>query len=165
MNFYKHFIGDYARATGYLSILEHGAYRLMLDHFYGTGRPLPSNKKSLYRLLRAETEIERRAVDAVAIRFWRPLPPEVEPLYELLNLRTEAERRPLRLVVNEWTEVGSLINIRALGEIVKARVIAEKNKQIAIDRENKKRQPQQPQEPQQLQVISGGRNDARHKSN
>jgi len=159
MNFYKHFIGDYARATGHLSILEHGAYRLMLDHFYGIGRPLPSNKKALYRLLRAETEIERRAVDAIAIRFWRPLPPEMEPLYELLNLRTEAERRPLRMAVNEWTEVGGLINIRALGEIVKARVIAEKNKQIAVDRENKKRQQQQ------LQVIPGGRNDARHKPN
>jgi uncharacterized protein YdaU (DUF1376 family) len=146
MNFYKHFIGDYARATGHLSVIEHGAYRLMLDHFYGAGRPLPANRKALYRLIRAEAETDRRAVDSICVQFWRPLPPEIEPLYELLGLRTEDERRPLRAVVAEWTEVGGLINVRALGEIVKARIVAEKNKQIAIDRENKKR----------LRLVSGG---------
>jgi hypothetical protein len=146
MNFYKHFIGDYARATGHLSVIEHGAYRLMLDHFYGAGKPLPANRKALYRLIRAEADPDRRAVDSVCVQFWRPLPPEIEPLYELLGLRTENERQPLRAVVAEWTEVGGLINVRALGEIVKARIVAEKNKQIAIDRENKKR----------LRLVSGG---------
>jgi uncharacterized protein YdaU (DUF1376 family) len=147
MNFVKHYLGDYARSTGDLSLVEHGAYRLMLDHFYGAGRPLPADRKALCRLLRAEKPDERRAVDTVSLRFWRPLPAEMDPLFELLKLRTEDERRPLRLVVNEWTEVGGLINIRALGEMVKARAIAEKNKQIAIDREQKKR----------LQLVSGGR--------
>lgn len=151
MNFYKHFMGDYARATGHLSLIEHGAYRLMLDHFYGACRPLPGNKKALYRLLRAETDAERRAVDAISLQFWQTLPAEIEPLYEVLNLRTEDDRRPLRTVATEWTEVGGLINVRALGEIVKARVIAEKNKQIAVDREQKKRAQLQ------LQVIAGGR--------
>ena len=151
MNFYKHFLGDYARATGHLSLVEHGAFRLMLDHFYGAGRPLPGNRKALYRLLRAETNEERRAVDAISTQFWRPLPAELEPLYEMLDLRTEDERRPLRIVATEWTEVGGLINVRALGEMVKARVIAEKNKQTAIDRENKRRSQQQ------LQVVHGGR--------
>jgi hypothetical protein len=146
MNFYKHFIGDYARATGHLSVIEHGAYRLMLDHFYGAGKPLPANRKALYRLLRAEAEAERRAVDSICFQFWRPLPPEIEPLYELLGLQLESDRRPLRTVVAEWTEVGGLINVRALGEIVKAKVVAEKNKQIAIDRESKKR----------LRLVSGG---------
>lgn len=151
MNFYKHFLGDYARATGHLSLIEHGAYRLMLDHFYGACRPLPGNKKALYRLLRAETESERRAVDTVSFLFWRTLPAEIEPLYELLDLRTEEERWPLHAVTAEWTEVGGLINVRALGEIVKARVIAVKNKQIALDREQKKRSRQL------LQVMAGGR--------
>lgn len=151
MNFYKHFLGDYARATGHLSLIEHGAYRLMLDHFYGACRPLPGNKKAVYRLLRAETEAERRAVDTVSFLFWRTLPAEIEPLYELLDLRTEEERWPLHAVTAEWTEVGGLINVRALGEIVKARVIAVKNKQIALDREQKKRSRQQ------LQVMAGGR--------
>jgi hypothetical protein len=151
VNFYKRYIGDYGRATGHLSLLEHGAYNLMLDHFYGSGRPLPANRKSLYRLLRAESEPERRAVDEVVLWFWRALPPDVEPLYELLGMRAEPERRALMATVFEWTEVGGLINVRALGEIVKARIIAEKNKQIAIDRERKKRTTQG------LQVYAGGK--------
>jgi len=133
-------------------MVEHGAYRQMLDHFYGAGRPLPANRKALYRLLRAETELERRAVDEVALRFWRALPPDMEPLYEALDLRTEVERQALKAAVFEWTEVGGLINMRALGEIVKARIIAGKNKQIAIDRERKKRAAPG------LQVYAGGKN-------
>jgi hypothetical protein len=139
MNFYKHFIGDYQRGTGDLSIVEHGAYRLMLDHFYGTGRPLPQDRKALCRLLRAETDPERRAISAVSVRFWRPLPAEISQLYDLLDLHTEAERAPLLRVANEWTEVGGLINVRALGEIVKASVIAAKNRRTAIEREAARR--------------------------
>ena len=139
MNFYKHFIGDYQRDTGDLTLLEHGAFRLMLDHFYGTGRPLPKDKKALCRLLRAETEAERKAIGMVSLRFWRPLPPDIEPLYEWLELHTEAERDPLRLVAQEWTEVGGLVNIRALSEIVKASVIAAKNRKTAIEREANRR--------------------------
>ena len=70
MNFYKHYIGDYQRDTGHLSLAEHGAYRLMLDAFYATGKPLPSDKKALYRLLRAATGVERKAIDVVSAQFW-----------------------------------------------------------------------------------------------
>ena len=139
MNFYKHFIGDYQRSTGDLSMLEHGAFRQMLDHFYGTGRPLPQDKKALYRLLRAESDAERRAIETISLRFWRQLPEGIEPLYDWLNLHTEAERLPLRLVANDWTQVGGLINVRALGEIVKASVIAAKNRKTAIEREADRR--------------------------
>lgn len=70
MNFYKHYIGDYQRDTGHLSLAEHGAYRLMLDAFYATGKPLPMDKKALYRLLRAATAVERKAIDMVCAQFW-----------------------------------------------------------------------------------------------
>ena len=70
MNFYKHYIGDYQRDTGHLTLTEHGAYRLMLDAYYATGRPLPGQRKALYRLLRADSTSERRAIDAVASQFW-----------------------------------------------------------------------------------------------
>ena len=139
MNFYKHFIGDYQRDTGDLSLIEHGAFRLMLDHFYGTGRPLPKEKKALCRLLRAESEPERKAIEAVSLRFWRQLPPEIEPLYDWLELHTETERIPLRQVAQDWTEVGGLVNVRALAEIVKASVIAAKNRKTAIAREANRR--------------------------
>lgn len=109
MNFYKHYIGDYQRDTGHLSLAEHGAYRLMLDAFYATGKPLPSDKKALYRLLRAATGIERRAIDIVSSQFW------------------------------EMTSAG-LINRRAALEIDKAAKQAEINRQIAVEREKRKRQ-------------------------
>ena len=70
MNFYKRYIGDYARDTGHLSMLEHGAYTLLLDAFYGTKRALPGNKLTLYRLVRATTKRERDAVDSVLAEFW-----------------------------------------------------------------------------------------------
>ena len=69
MNFVKLYIGDYQRDTGHLSIAEHGAYLLMLQHYYATERPLPTGK-ALHRLLRAETRAEREAIDAVVRRFW-----------------------------------------------------------------------------------------------
>ena len=109
MNFYKHYIGDYQRDTGHLSLAEHGAYRLMLDAFYATGKPLPADKKALYRLLRAATAVERKAIDFVSAQFW------------------------------EITSNG-LINARAALEIEKAAKQAEINRQIAIEREKRKRQ-------------------------
>lgn len=109
MNFYKHYIGDYQRDTGHLSLAEHGAYRLMLDAFYATGKPLPADRKALYRLLRAATSIERKAIDMVSAQFW------------------------------EITSTG-LVNRRAGLEIEKAAKQAEINRQIAIEREKRKRQ-------------------------
>lgn len=69
MIYFKLYIGDYLRDTAALSLAEHGAYLLMLQHYYATERPLPSGRE-LYRLLRAETKQERDAVDAVDARFW-----------------------------------------------------------------------------------------------
>lgn len=68
--FYKHFIGDYQRKTGHLSLAEHGAYRLMMDHAYANGGSLTTDRKALYRLLRADTPLERKAVDSVVSQFW-----------------------------------------------------------------------------------------------
>lgn len=69
MNFMKLYIGDYQRDTGHLSIAEHGAYLLMLQHYYATEKPLPTGK-ALHRLLRAETKADRDAIDAIAAQFW-----------------------------------------------------------------------------------------------
>jgi len=69
MNFFKLYIGDYQRDTGTLTLAEHGAYLLMLQHYYATERALPIGR-DLHRLLRAETKAERDAIDTVAKRFW-----------------------------------------------------------------------------------------------
>lgn len=69
MNFFKLYVGDYQRDTAHLSITEHGAYMLMLQHYYATEKPLPSGK-ALHRMLRAQDKAERDAIDAVAAQFW-----------------------------------------------------------------------------------------------
>lgn len=69
MNFYKHHIGDYAKKTAALSVLEHGAYLLMLHAYYGTEKPLPFGR-DLYRICRAFGKKERAAVDRITELFW-----------------------------------------------------------------------------------------------
>lgn len=70
MNFYRHYLGDYGRKTAHLSLMENGAYRLLLDHYYATGRPLPADIESLCRICRAQTDGERKVIKAVADQFF-----------------------------------------------------------------------------------------------
>jgi len=44
MHYYQHNIGDYARDTGHLSILEHGIYRLLLDWCYLNEKPITTEQ-------------------------------------------------------------------------------------------------------------------------
>lgn len=71
MNYYRRYPGDYARDTGHLSLAEHGAYTLLLDAYYSTGRPLPSSDSQLFKICRANTRFERSAVRSVVEQFWR----------------------------------------------------------------------------------------------
>ena len=84
MNFFKLYIGDYQRDTAHLSVTEHGAYLLMLQHYYATEKPLPTGK-ALHRMLRAQDKAERDAIDAVAKQFWR------ETSDGLINERADVE--------------------------------------------------------------------------
>lgn len=70
MNFWKRYVGDYLRDTGHLSLAEHGAYTLLLDHYYSTGKSLPAPHESLYRLCRATGKAEQSAVRSVADEFF-----------------------------------------------------------------------------------------------
>lgn len=68
MNYYEHHLGDYARDTAHLSMLEHGAYRLLLDRYYATEKGIPADQA--HRLARARTREERDAVDSVLAEFF-----------------------------------------------------------------------------------------------
>lgn len=70
MNFYLHYLGDYDRDTKGLSLIEHGAYRVLLDHAYATEEMPPNEPGALYRIAGAMTPAERKAVDRVADRFF-----------------------------------------------------------------------------------------------
>lgn len=70
MNFYSHHIGDYLTATAHLTLIEHGAYRRLLDIYYSTEKPLASDKKQIYRLVLARVKEEQAAVDVVLEEFF-----------------------------------------------------------------------------------------------
>lgn len=44
MHYYQHNIGDYARDTGHLTVLEHGVYRLLLDWCYLNEKPITTDQ-------------------------------------------------------------------------------------------------------------------------
>ena len=82
LQWYARYAGDYLRDTAHLSLLEHGAYTLLMDYYYSTGQPLPANadanapalalatNERLYRICRAVTQIEQEAVDSVLSCFF-----------------------------------------------------------------------------------------------
>lgn len=68
MNYYERHLGDYAKDTAHLSMLEHGAYGLLLDRYYSTELPLP--KDQVHRVARARSRDEKQAVDDVLKEFF-----------------------------------------------------------------------------------------------
>lgn len=70
MNYYKFNIGDYAAATRHLSMLEHGAYRLLLDLYYTTEQPIPSDIKAAARKAGARGKDDAKAVETVLTEFF-----------------------------------------------------------------------------------------------
>ena len=70
MNFWKRWIGDYAKKTAHLSLAQHGAYTLLLDHYYATEHSLPAGHDELFRICRAFGKHEQSAVVAVADAFF-----------------------------------------------------------------------------------------------
>lgn len=71
MNYYEKHVGDYIRDTVSLSMVEDGAYNRLMDQYYQTERPLPLDKSMLYRLARAGSGIERKAVEFVIQYFFQ----------------------------------------------------------------------------------------------
>jgi uncharacterized protein YdaU (DUF1376 family) len=70
LNYYRRYVGDYLRDTARLSMLEHGAYNLLLDYYYADEQPLPLDKDELYLMVRAMTPSDRKAVDKVIAKFF-----------------------------------------------------------------------------------------------
>lgn len=68
MNYFEDHIGDYAAATAHLSWDEDMAYTRLIRAYYHTEKPIPADQT--YRLARATTPAQRRAVDAVLSEFF-----------------------------------------------------------------------------------------------
>jgi uncharacterized protein YdaU (DUF1376 family) len=84
LNFYKRHLGDYAKDAGHLSMLEHGAYTLLLDRYYTVERHIET-REDAYRFCRARSREEKAAVDAVLREFF------VTDGESFLNRRAEEE--------------------------------------------------------------------------
>jgi uncharacterized protein YdaU (DUF1376 family) len=48
--------GDYTKKTQHLSTLEHGAYLLLIAHYWNTGEPIPNNQDTLRRITRTTSK-------------------------------------------------------------------------------------------------------------
>lgn len=70
MHKYLRHLGDYAKDTKHLSMLEHGAYNQMLDWCYASEKPLPTDEKALFRLCSAFEKAEQQAVRSVRDEFF-----------------------------------------------------------------------------------------------
>ena len=68
MHHYPHHLGDYAKDTPGLTMLEHGAYRLLMDAYYVAEAPIAADEP--YSIAKAGSPIERKAVDRVLRKFF-----------------------------------------------------------------------------------------------
>ena len=74
MHYYQFYIGDYAKDCRHLSWDEDLAYRRLLDAYYAKEEPLPSDYRSIYRLVCAQTDSQREAVNTVLNEFFVETP-------------------------------------------------------------------------------------------
>jgi uncharacterized protein YdaU (DUF1376 family) len=106
MHYYKRNIGDYHKKAGRLSILEHGAYTLLLDACYDRERF-----------------------------------PTLDDAIDWCWARSDAEIAAVKFVLSKFFDLidGKYVQHRIQEEIDNYHEKAEKNKQIALDREEAKR--------------------------
>lgn len=68
MNYYEHHLGDWAAATGHLTWDEDMAYTRLLRAYYHFEKPIAQGQQ--YRMAKASTPAQRKAVDAVLTEFF-----------------------------------------------------------------------------------------------
>jgi uncharacterized protein YdaU (DUF1376 family) len=74
VNYYERHIGDWIKDTVALSMLEDGAYNRLIDQCYQTEKPLPRDKKEIFRAARANSKAEKDSVLYVLGKFFEETP-------------------------------------------------------------------------------------------
>jgi uncharacterized protein YdaU (DUF1376 family) len=62
--------GDYAKDTGHLSAAHHGAYLMLIKHYWVTGKPLPIDDAQLWRIACADSLTHWRKLKPVVLAFF-----------------------------------------------------------------------------------------------
>lgn len=75
LNYYEQWVGAYRKKTGRLRMLEHGAYKLLLDEYYAIEQPLPASLDDLYTICGARDKRDEDAVRKVANAYF-PVGPD-----------------------------------------------------------------------------------------
>jgi uncharacterized protein YdaU (DUF1376 family) len=70
MHYYNKHIKDYKTDTAHLSLLEHGAYNMLIDLYILSENPLEPNLSKLCRLINARTDDEIAAVTNILDEFF-----------------------------------------------------------------------------------------------
>lgn len=68
---YAFYPADYEQDTAHLTLVQHGAYRRLLDHYYSTAKPLPANAGVLHRVCRAFDDAEKAAVNHIMATYFK----------------------------------------------------------------------------------------------
>jgi len=123
MHYYKKNIGDYAKKTGRLSILQHGAYTLLIDACYDREQ-FPSLDDAMDWLLPIDNE-EKDAIEFVLKRFFTLS----EGVYVQNRIKEEIDAYHEKAIKNK--------------EIALNRELAKKNKARNVNETCKKREPNQ----------------------
>lgn len=94
------FWGDYARDTGHLNAAGHGAYLMLIKHYWCTGKPLADDDDELWRIACCDSKRE-----------WLKLRPKVVRLFRtdggvLRHKRVEEELAKAESNVNKRAEAG-----------------------------------------------------------
>lgn len=99
---YPHHIAEYDSKTKHLSLLEHGAFRRLLDHYYATCKPLPNGTEQLLRVCLAFAPEEKQAVLKVVNEFFileadgwhnKRADEEIERRSKIMEIRSEIGRK------------------------------------------------------------------------
>ena len=70
MHYYMFNVGDYRRDASHLTLLEHGAYRQLLDTYYLSEKPISSNHANVMRTHSARNAEEVLAVENILSEFF-----------------------------------------------------------------------------------------------
>ena len=72
--YYRFFTGDYAKDTRHLSLMQHGTYRLLIDLYMDTEKPLRNELPYLHNSLHAKSGKEKKTIEFILNEFFTLTP-------------------------------------------------------------------------------------------